>query len=269
MPTGVAEAAFSAWGWRIPFLIKRGVDPGRTAHPARIEESADFERVRAAGQVEKLPVVQVFRRTPLQVLVGSVASIAAPTLGYLVSVYMVSYGTNTLELPTTTMLWTLVGVSVLWNGIMLAAGLAGDVLGRKPTFLIGAALSVVWAFPMFWLVDTGSLFWIFVALVVITAANSIMAGPQPALVTEMFPVRLRYSGSSICYQIGSIIGGGVAPILATTLFAKFGNPAVSTLIVVISLLSLFAILFAGQRILQAQEPTAPQAQQSRLQPLAE
>ncbi len=167
------------------------------------------------------------------------------------------------------MLWTLVGVSVLWNGIMLAAGLAGDVLGRKPTFLIGAALSVVWAFPMFWLVDTGSLFWIFVALVVITAANSIMAGPQPALVTEMFPVRLRYSGSSICYQIGSIIGGGVAPILATTLFAKFGNPAVSTLIVVISLLSLFAILFAGQRILQAQEPTAPQAQQSRLQPLAE
>lgn len=268
--TGVLpEAAFSAWGWRIPFLISAALILVGLLIRLRIEESADFERVRAAGQVEKLPVVQVFRRTPLQVLVGSVASIAAPTLGYLVSVYMVSYGTNTLELPTTTMLWTLVGVSVLWNGIMLAAGLAGDVLGRKPTFLIGAALSVVWAFPMFWLVDTGSLFWIFVALVVITAANSIMAGPQPALVTEMFPVRLRYSGSSICYQIGSIIGGGVAPILATTLFAKFGNPAVSTLIVVISLLSLFAILFAGQRILQAQEPTIPQAQQSRLQPLAE
>jgi metabolite-proton symporter len=248
------QEAFLAWGWRIAFLTSAALIVVGLVIRLRIEESVDFERVREAGQVEKLPVVEVFKRSPLQLLVGSLASIAAPAIGYLVSVYMVSYGTTQLGFSTPTMLWILVGVSVGWILLMLAAGLSGDRFGRKPTFVVGAALGVVWAFPLFWLVDTGSIALVVLSLVVITAANSIMAGPQPVLITEMFPIRLRYSGASISYMIGSVIGGGIAPLLATALFAEFRtSAAVSTLMVVISLISLLAILPAGRRVLQAGE----------------
>jgi MFS family permease len=159
-----------------------------------------------------------------------------------------------LGLSTTTMLWILVGVSVAWIFIMLAAGLAGDRFGRKPTFAAGAALGVVWAFPLFWLVDTGSVVLIVVSLLVIVVANSLMAGPQPALITGMFPIRLCYSGASICYTVAPILGGGITPLLTTALFAEFGSSvAISVLIAVVSLISLLAILSAGQRILQAGE----------------
>ena len=113
----------------------------------------------------------------------------------------------------------------------------------------------MWAFPMFLLIDTKAVALIFVAILVITAANAIMGGVQPALITGMFPTRLRYSGASICYTVGSILGGGVTPLLATALFAEFGSTvAVSTLVVVVSLISLLAILPAGRHTLLAGEP---------------
>ncbi|GHE80354.1 MFS transporter [Amycolatopsis deserti] len=272
LPTG----AFAAWGWRIAFLVSAALIIVGLIIRLRIEESADFERIREAGQVEKLPIVEVFRRSPLQLLIGSLASIAAPALGYLVSVYMVSYGTTTLKLPTATMLWIIVAVSALWIVMMLGAGMAGDRVGRKATFVAGAVLAVLWAFPMFLLVDTGVVALIVVALVVITAANAIMAGPQPALITEMFPIRLRYSGASLCYTVGSILGGGITPLLATALFAEFGSSlAVSGLIVVASLISLLAILPAGRRILRPGEPVPPRSgelppvDQAAAQPLSD
>ncbi|WP_007024110.1 MFS transporter [Saccharomonospora iraqiensis] len=246
----LAEGAFADWGWRIPFLISAALIVVGLVIRLRIEESDDFQKVQQAGKVEKLPIVEAFRTTPLQLLIGSLASIAAPALGYLVSVYMVSYGTEQLGLPNTTMLWTIVAVSVPWIVMVLVSGIAGDRFGRKRTFVAGAALAVVWAFPMFWLVDTGTVLGIFTGLLVATVANSVMSGPQPALITGMFPVRLRYSGSSVSYQVGSIVGGGIVPMLATTLYAQFGSTvALSVLVAVIALISLTAILVASKRIL--------------------
>ncbi|MFD8091340.1 MFS transporter [Streptomyces malaysiensis] len=269
--TGVMSAeSFTAWGWRIAFLSSSLLIVVGLLIRLRIEESADFEKVRDAGQVEKLPVVEVFRRSSLQILVGSLASIAAPAIGYIVSVYMVSYGTKTLGLPTPTMLWILVSVSGAWIVMMLVSGLAGDRFGRKATFTFGAAVGVLWAFPMFWLVDTGSIALIVIALIGITAANSIMAGPQPALITEMFPIRLRYSGASISYTFASILGGGVAPLLATALFAEYGtSAAVSVLIAVICLTSLCAILAASRKVLYAEEPAAVPTTSRTLRPLVD
>ncbi|WP_432145953.1 MFS transporter [Streptomyces sp. bgisy084] len=269
--TGVLSPKdFGAWGWRLAFLTSAVLIVVGLLIRLRIEESSEFTKVREAGQIEKLPVVEVFRRSPLQILIGSLASIAAPAIGYLVSVYMVSYGTATLKLPISTMLWILVGVSVVWLLMVLAAGLAGDRFGRKATFAVGAAVGVVWAFPLFWLVDTRSIALIVVALLGITAANSIMAGPQPALITQMFPVRLRYSGSTISYTIASILGGGITPLLATALFAKFGSStAVSVLVAVVCLISLAAVLCANRRILYAEEPASAPAKGKPVQPLIE
>ncbi|MFD5733277.1 MFS transporter [Streptomyces sioyaensis] len=269
--TGVMSPEdFAAWGWRLAFLTSAVLIVVGLVIRLRIEESSEFNTVREAGQIEKLPVVEVFRRNPMQILIGSLASIAAPAIGYLVSVYMVSYGAATLKLPVSTMLWILVGVSAAWLLMMLAAGLAGDRFGRKATFAVGAAVGVVWAFPLFWLVDTGSIALIVVGLLGITVANSIMAGTQPALITQMFPVRLRYSGSTISYTIASILGGGITPLLATALFADFGSSAaVSVLVAVVCLISLVAVLCANRRILYAEEPASAPAMVKPAHPLPE
>ncbi|MBL1098388.1 MFS transporter [Streptomyces coffeae] len=261
LTSAMSPESFVTWGWRIAFLASAVLIIVGLVIRLSIEESAEFQRVRDAGEIARMPVVEVFRHTPLQLLVGGLASIAGPALGYLVSVYMVQYGTTQLKLPTTTMLTILVGVSVAWILMMLAAGLSGDIFGRKATFLTGTVLAVLWAFPLFALVNTGSVPLIVVALLVITAANAIMAGPQPALITEMFPIRLRYSGATICYTVGSIVGGGVTPLLATAWFAKFGTShAVSLLIAGVAVISMLAILPAKHRLLRAEEnPPAPAA----------
>jgi metabolite-proton symporter len=257
LTTSMSQEAFVAWGWRIAFVISSALIVVGLVIRLRIEESAEFERVRAAGRVEKLPVLEVLRHSPLQLVVGSLASIAAPAIGYLVSVYLVSYGTTQLGVPTATMLWILVGISAIQIPVMLATGLAADRVGRKPAFLVGAVIAVVWAFPLFALVDTRSVPLIVLGLAVITVANAVLAGVQPALITEMFPVRLRYSGASISYTVASILGGGLTPPLATALYARFGtSTAVSALIAVVSVISLLAILLAGHGVLRPGEPAA-------------
>jgi MFS family permease len=257
LTTSMSQEAFVAWGWRIAFVISSALIIVGLVIRLRIEESIEFERVRKAGRVEKLPVVEVLRRSPLQLVVGSLASLAAPAIGYLVSVYLVSYGTTQLGVPTATMLWILVGISAIQIPVMLATGLAADRIGRKPAFLVGAAVAVAWAFPLFALVDTRSVPLIVLSLAVITVANAILAGVQPALITEMFPIRLRYSGASISYTVASILGGGLTPPLATALYARFGTSmAVSALIAVVSVISLLAILLAGHGVLRPGESAA-------------
>ena len=257
LTTSMSPEAFVAWGWRIAFVISSALIIVGLVIRLRIEESVEFERVRDEGRVEKLPVVEVLRRSPVQLVVGSLASLAAPAIGYLVSVYLVSYGTTQLGVPTATMLWILVGISAIQIPVMLATGLAADRIGRKPAFLVGAVIAVAWAFPLFMLVDTGSVPLIVLGLAVITVANAVLAGVQPALITEMFPVRLRYSGASISYTVASILGGGLTPPLATALYARFGtSTAVSALIAVVSVISLLAILLAGHKVLRPEESAA-------------
>jgi metabolite-proton symporter len=261
LTTSMSPEAFVAWGWRIAFVISSALIIVGLVIRLRIEESVEFERVREEGRVEKLPVVEVLRRSPVQLVVGSLASLAAPAIGYLVSVYLVSYGTTQLGVPTATMLWILVGISAIQIPVMLATGLAADRIGRKPAFLVGAAIAVAWAFPLFMLVDTRSVPLIVLGLAVITVANAVLAGVQPALITEMFPVRLRYSGASISYTVASILGGGLTPPLATALYARFGtSTAVSALIAVVSVISLLAILLAGHKVLRPEESAAELAE---------
>jgi MFS family permease len=261
LTSALSPEAFAAWGWRIAFLVSAVLIIVGLVIRLKLEESLPFQRVQAAGAVERLPVVAVVRSHWVQLVVGGLASVAAPALGYLVSVYMVQYGTTQLGFSTQTMLWILVSVSVVWIGMMLVAGATGDSLGRRTTFLAGAGLGVVAAFPLFWLVDTRSIPLVVLGLLLVIAANSAMAGSQPLLITDMFPVQLRYSGSSICYTIGSILGGGIVPLLAASLFARFGSSsAVSTLVLVVSAVSLFAVALSRRRVLQPEHQELPVAE---------
>ena len=120
-------------------------------------------------------------------------------------------------------------------------GHLSDQIGRKKMYMIGAAVCGVFGFLYFGMLDSGSLTLIFLAIVLSLIPHDIMYGPQAALIAELFPGRLRYSGASLGYQLASVIAGGPAPLIATWLFATYGSPyAIAVYILACSIVSLIA-----------------------------
>ncbi|MFC5952878.1 MFS transporter [Pseudonocardia lutea] len=241
--------SFVAWGWRIAFLISAGLIVVGLVIRLRFEESPRFEQVKASDAVERRPVVEVLRTGWRQILIGGFGSIAVGSIGYFVSLFLVQYGVSTLGIASSTMLWCLTGVSVLWIAMTLVAGLAGDAFGRRRTFAAGIVLAIVWVFPSFALFDTRSVPLILLALAGLVIASSLISGPMPSLLTDMFPASVRYSGSSLSYTVGSILGGGFTPLLSTALLAGTGSTAsVSLLLMALFAMSLAAFLIGGRLV---------------------
>lgn len=240
----VSPDAFAAWGWRVPFILSAALIVFGFILRFKITESPTFAEVKKSGTVEKQPLKILVTQHYKPLLLASAASVAAPALGYLILVYMLSYGTTVLKLSQPTMLWLIIGGAVVWLVMIGVSAHVADRVGRKKVFLAGALLVTAWAFPFFALVDTAFPALILLAFAVGTSAIAMMAGPQAALVAALFPAAIRYSGSSVAYQVGSIIGGAFAPMIATALFAATGT---SVLIAVymgaLGLLSFIALLF--------------------------
>ncbi|EMQ96739.1 major facilitator superfamily protein [Paeniglutamicibacter gangotriensis Lz1y] len=240
----VSPEAFAAWGWRLPFLLSAALIVFGFVLRFKITESPTFTGVKDTGSVEKQPLVALVTRHFKPLALASAASIAAPALGYLILVYMLSYGTAVLGLSKTTMLWLIIGGAAVWFIVIAVSAQVADRVGRKKVFLAGALLVAIWAFPFFALVDTASPALILLAFAVGTSAIAMMAGPQAALVAALFPPAIRYSGASVAYQIGSIIGGAFAPMIATALYAATGTSVlIACYMGGLGLLSFVALLF--------------------------
>ena len=155
---------------------------------------------------------------------------------------MLDYGTRDLGLSRTTMLTAVLISSVFQIFALPAFAAVSDRVSRRRVYLAGAVLVALWAFPMFWLIDTRSFVLITVALVVGNALLSIMYGPQAALFAEMFSARVRYSGASMGYQLGSVVAGGLSPFIMTSLLAATGTSmSVAVYIVVMAVISFGAV----------------------------
>jgi metabolite-proton symporter len=237
----VSMHAFQAWGWRIPFLLSVLLIGIGLYAQSRVEDTPATKNLQPQSRTRS-PFIELLRTHPKATLLAAGATIVNGAVYYLLTVYMLSYATQVLKLPRGTVL-TGVLISAVASGITIPMFAAvSDRIGRRKVFLTGAALLALWAFPLFWLVNTGSGLFITFALVIGQIIFSMTYGPAPALFSEIFGAKVRYSGVSIGYQIGSVLGGAFAPIVATALYSGFGSSsAVSFYIVAISAVSFVSV----------------------------
>jgi MFS family permease len=241
--SGMSNEDFMSYGWRIPFLISLVLVIVGFLVRSRLQDAPEFQKVKEGKAVSKVPVAELFRRQPRTLVLASLASIAPPAIGYTVIVYMLTYGTTVVGFNRTTLLMLILVSTLLWIATIVVSAVASDRFGSKKVFAIGTLTAVVWPVPMFALVNTGSTGLALLAFVVAAIVQGIMAGAQGGLFTEIFDVRVRYSGISISYQLGGMIGGAVTPIVATALFGAYGSSTpIAIYVMALSLVSLVAIL---------------------------
>jgi MFS family permease len=165
------------------------------------------------------------RTYPKQIALAAGSFIAAQVTFYILVAFVIAYGSGAsgLGIPRSTMLvGVLIGAVVMIPGVIVAA-VVSDRHGRRGVIMLAAAALALWGFALFPLIDTRSLLWISVGIGVGQVLVGAMYGPQAALFAEIFETRVRYSGASLGYQLGGILGGGLAPIIATALLARYGN----------------------------------------------
>jgi metabolite-proton symporter len=219
LEAGLDEQAFESWGWRIPFLLSVLLIGVALYAQLRLEETPAFKEIaQSEGTAKRSPIIQVLRSHPKQVILAAGSFIAVNGGFYIYIVYALSYGVKVLHLPESTMLVGILGSSAVNLALIPLFALLSDRVGRRPVYLAGAVGTVIAAFPVFWLIDTRSTFLIFLGLLIGGIANSAMYGPQAALFAELFSAEVRYSGASLGYQIGAVLGGGLAPLIAASLY---------------------------------------------------
>jgi MFS transporter, MHS family, shikimate and dehydroshikimate transport protein len=240
------EEQFLSWGWRVPFLLSILLVGVGLIIRVRVLETPAFTRVKAARTEARRPIVEVLRTHPKEVLLAMGLRFAENGAFYIYTVFVLVYGTQKARIHRQTVL----------NGILIAAacalvaipvcGALSDRVGRRPVYLFGACVTGLFAYPLFWLLDTGSTPLVWLALVVaLVFAHSPMYGPQAAFLCELFGTRVRYSGASLGSQLASVIAGGLSPFIATALL-PYGRGALASYIIAMAVVTIVAVLVATE-----------------------
>jgi len=240
----MAKDDMLAWGWRIPFLISLLLLALGVYIRAKVSETPVFQEARAKHPPLKLPALEAVRRSPRNFLVVVGARLAENALGYLYPVFGVSYLIGTLGVPRAVAVSGMIAGSVALVGGLLFFAWLSDRIGRRPVYMFGALFSAAIAFPFFLMVGTKDPALIMLAFVIEMGIGSgAMFGPQAVYFAELFGPRLRYSGFAFARELGSIIAGGPAPLIASSLVAWMaGAPwGVCVYVVAISLVTALAV----------------------------
>ncbi len=212
---------FFVWGWRIPFLLSLIMVGVGLWIRLGIFETPVFQRVLEEQRIERVPVLEVLKRQPKQVLLTALLRMPEQAPGYIVGAWIFSYGTTVLGMSRNFLLIAVITQTILGFLWVVAAGHLSDRVGRKNMFMLGCLFMGVFGFVYIALLNTGIPAVIFIAVALSLLPVMTQYGPEAALIAESFTPRLRYSGASLGYQLASIIAGGPSPFIATWLFATY------------------------------------------------
>ncbi|MEV4367905.1 MFS transporter [Nonomuraea sp. NPDC049637] len=239
----LTDEQFGGWGWRLPFVASLLLVVVGLYVRLRISETPVFRAALDQRRIAKVPFAGLMRHQWRRVLLAAGAMTVAYTLFYTATTYCLSYGTATLGIPKTTMLTlTMIGVLFMAAGTVVSA-VVSDRLGRRRTLLTGTAVAVAWGLVMFPLMETGSVVLAGVALAGALGLMGLIFGPMGAYLPELFRTEFRYSGASVAYSLGGVLGGAVPPLVATSLQTSgLGVMGVGLYVSAMALLSLLCLL---------------------------
>jgi metabolite-proton symporter len=237
------DEVFQTIGWRIPFLASSVLLVVGYYIRVRMTETPIFQAALDRHHHQaKMPFAELVRHQPRVLLLATLSFILAHALFYTVTTFVLSYGTGTLGVSRTTMLVAAMIAVAVMGVLTLLFAVCSDRFGRRRLCLAAAVAAALWAFPLFWLVDTGNPVLITVGMTGGMFCFALLFGPMGAFLPELFRVRHRYSGASFAYNAAGVVGGGVSPIVATALLAGTGNSAwVAVYLVGIALVCLVSV----------------------------
>ncbi len=221
LTSSMSKEAFLSWGWRVPFLLSIVLIVVGFVIRRAVEESPVFDELLRRRKESSAPLGELFRHHTRQVILTAIIFIANNAAGYLLIAYFAAYASTALRMDRPSVLLATALASFGWLIFTLWGGHLSDRLGRVRTFQLGYILLAVWAIPMWFLIDSRNIVLYFVALFVMTLGLGLSYGPQAALYAEMFPAKVRYSGVSIGYALGAVLGGAFAPMIADALLNQF------------------------------------------------
>lgn len=242
---------FLEWAWRIPYLLSIVLVVVGVWLRLQVQETADFRAARAADTAghQGVPVVQILTRVPGRLFVGICTYLFGNAGFFLLTAFMISYVTTNLELESTVILTAISWGAVAQIVAMTIAGKLADRFTPAAVVVVGYAIAVVVAFPIFWLVDTRSYVLISLAMVLGLGFASIPYAPVGTLLTQLFPVRLRYSAIALSANIAGIVAGFMPALAAWILSATGGSSTGPALLLfVIAAISLAGSLVARRMI---------------------
>ena len=249
--TSMSDEAFMEWGWRLPFIASIVLIGISMYIQLKIEDTDAFKSLSEAQKavdkpiavVERSPVIEAIRKYPKRIILAAGAFLSVQVTFYILIAFVISYGMQSpsLMLSKNLMLTAvLIAAAIMVPTQFYFSGLS-DRLGRKQVYRWGAILTGLWGFALFPLIDTGDTVLICLAITMGLVFLGMQYGPQAAYFTELFTTEVRYSGASLGYQIGAIIGGALAPTIAVLLWDSFGIFYVSVYIAIAAVLTLLSL----------------------------
>ncbi|MDR3437804.1 MFS transporter [Telmatospirillum sp.] len=240
-----------SWGWRIPFLISFVLVLFGLYLRNKLDETPVFKEIQShdKGKRVEFPAMEVLRNSwrTLLLITALVFAIFVPF--FLTTVFAVSYATTQLGIPQQTLLGVILMTCVLAFPSHCLFGWLSDKVGRRPIYIFGSLLAAISAFPFFYLLESGNFVLMTLGYVLlINVAHNSMNAVEPALFTELFGARTRYSGASMGLQLGAVVAGGFTPFIAKGLTALDGNrwTLVAAYVVVSCLISAVAAYIAPE-----------------------
>ncbi len=243
----LSDAAFLSWGWRVAFwlsavvvLIGYYIRTKVTDAPIFLEAQQEIERVKATSY----GVVEVLKRYPRGVFTAMGLRFAENIMYYLVVIVSITYLKQQVGVDTNSILRYLLVAHLVHFAVIPLVGRLSDRYGRRPVYFVGATLAGTWGFFAFPMMDSANYLVIMGAIILGLVIHSLMYAPQPAIMAEMFPTRMRYSGVSLGYQVTSIVAGSLAPIIAVKLLDIYDSwVPIALYLAAAAVVTLIAVVF--------------------------
>ncbi|MBF6179954.1 Proline porter II [Nocardia otitidiscaviarum] len=250
LTTTLSDAAFLSWGWRVAFwlsavvvLIGYYIRTKITDAPIFLAAQQQAEQEKATG----FSAVEVMKRYPRGVFTAMGLRFGENIMYYLVVTFSITYLKVQVGADTTVILWWLLAAHAVHFAVIPMVGRLSDRIGRRPVYFVGAATAATWGFFAFPMMDSEHNAVILFAIVLGLVFHAFMYSAQPAIMAEMFPTRMRYSGVSLGYQVTSIVAGSLAPIIAVKLLDSFGSSVpIAIYLALACTVTLVAVYFARE-----------------------